>query len=112
MLDRLDLFLYSRHDGRYPGAEVLAEMEVFPNPTAGILNIGIPGDMNKNVNVTIYNVLGEIVYTAQQSELKTLKATNGRLQYSVDLGHLSDGSYLLKVQSGDKLFMEQVILSR
>jgi len=93
-------------------ANMSAIMEVYPNPTNGKVNITLPVNTQEDKTITIYNILGEIVFEAQQSKLHAVQSSSIQSQYIIDLGYLSDGSYLLKVQSGDKLFMEQIILSK
>jgi hypothetical protein len=61
---------------------------------------------------TVYNILGEVVFETSASKLESETLNGGQKRYSIDLGYLANGSYLLKAQSGDKLFTEQVVLSK
>ena len=88
------------------------KMQVYPNPTDGILNVNVPANENQDLTFTIYNILGEIVFMEQQSNMNAVSTGSGQDKYSMDLRHLANGSYLLKVQSGDKLFMEQIVFSK
>ncbi|MBL4658037.1 MAG: PKD domain-containing protein, partial [Flavobacteriales bacterium] len=87
-------------------------MEVYPNPTDGILNVSIPLNVDKDVTFTIHNILGEIVFQAAQSELNLTQTTTGQTLYTLDLGSLSNGTYMLQVQSQDNLFTEQVVFTK
>jgi PKD repeat protein len=88
---------------------VLAKMQVYPNPTDGMLNISIPASLEKDMTFTIYNILGEVVFETVASNLK-YKTSNGvQKDYSIDLRYLANGSYLLRATSGDKLFTERVV---
>lgn len=65
-----------------------AEVEVYPNPANSVLNI----DNAAHAMVSIYNVLGQQVYTQANS-------TNHAV---IDLSGFADGNYVVKVQS-DKM---------
>jgi hypothetical protein len=69
----------------------LSELLIYPNPTIGELNIELPSNLT-NVQVAIYNTMGQIVYQENQLNIgsKTLKT---------DLTALTEGVYILKVQS-------------
>ena len=87
-------------------------MEVYPNPTDGMLHINIPAEVTGQLTVSIYNLIGELVYFASSSDLVTTSTSKTKTTYTLDLYHLSNGSYLLRVQTEDRFFMEQVIFSR
>ena len=87
-------------------------MEVYPNPTDGILNLSVPKEVTNGMSVTIYNLLGEVVYFVNGSELHGSGTNANQTIYTLNINHLVNGSYLLKVQTADKMFMEQVIFSK
>jgi len=60
---------------------------VFPNPsTSGLINIKLSNNVSGSSNVTIYNVLGSLVYTNTFSQNEFAIATN-----------LSSGSYIISI---------------
>lgn len=62
------------------------QLNVFPNPTRGILNIELSTQPADNAVITIVNLKGEIVYSTQvQSDIVT-----------VDAGSFASGIYILK----------------
>ncbi len=68
----------------------------YPNPVKNNLNIRY----NENIsNVTVFNLLGQQVIT------KNINATEGQ----VDMSTLASGTYLVKVNSGDKVETIKVI---
>jgi thiol-disulfide isomerase/thioredoxin len=74
----------------------LSEVQVYPNPTRGIIHI----DKLENAKITICNLLGETI--------KKLDGVNGTT--IIDLQNQLSGTYLLKIQQKDKLFTHKVIL--
>lgn len=73
-----------------------ASFHTYPNPVKDILNISY----DKNIyNVAVFNVLGQEVMT------KSVKQN----QSQVDMSHLSNGTYMVKVTSDSQLKMIKVI---
>lgn len=73
------------------------ELSVYPNPSAGIFNLKIRDDRIKaeEVLVTLFNVLGEIVY-------QNKKMMNNTFSDSIDISSQARGLFYLKV-SGSKM---------
>jgi hypothetical protein len=70
------------------GNENLA-ITVFPNPSTGAFTIDVPASNSLITNITIMDVVGKIVYSQQVKESK----------YLLNLNHLANGLYTLKVES-------------
>ncbi len=62
-------------------------LEVYPNPTNGILNI----NNAKETTVYIYNIIGELVHTSYVSTDV----------YQINMEKLSNGTYILKTIKGN-----------
>lgn len=75
---------------------VQSEISIFPNPTNGRLNIANVA----NAEVTIYNVLGEMVISASN------------IDNYVDLSDLSAGSYIVKVKDNDRVVSKHITLTK
>lgn len=69
---------------------------LFPNPTNEALHI----HANEEITANCYDLLGRVVFN------KNLKFTTE----SIDVSHLPSGTYWLKIQQKDKLFLEKVIV--
>jgi PKD repeat protein len=80
-------------------------VEVYPNPTTGILNISLAGVKGNNIVIRCYNATGSMV-----KEVKT-KAENGALQYQADLSALPRGVYELRftTDKGEQLVRSIVL---
>jgi Secretion system C-terminal sorting domain/Lamin Tail Domain len=79
-------------------------IEVYPNPSRGIVSINYKASNGKAVNVRVSDILG--------NELKhvTLKANASVGQ--IDLSEFHNGIYLIKVQSGSSQTVKRIILNR
>jgi hypothetical protein len=62
------------------------DLSIYPNPTKGKLNI----ETNKAISYSIYNILGQSVKLKGELENSSKK--------SINLSHLPDGIYILKVK--------------
>ena len=78
----------------------LSQINVFPNPTSGIINIDF-GDLNKeNIEIRVYNSLGEVVYSMDNVSDSNLE---------VDLNTHENGVYLIKIHKEEDLLVKQII---
>jgi hypothetical protein len=73
-----------------------AKMTVFPNPSNGIFTIEY-SDLNKNVNVEVYNILG--------TKLLEQKGTS-----TIDLSSYPKGVYFVKLTDSEKEITQRIIL--
>jgi len=74
-------------------AEPITEFAIYPNPTRAILKVAHNGNSNQSfvANLTIYNLLGESVWTKENAVLSNT--------YEIDLSKLSNGTFLLEIKS-------------
>ena len=68
-----------------------AGLSVFPNPTAGILNINLELPGAASVEYTVHDILGKVVLQ------RTASGNQGSQQVSLDMSGLANGSYVLNV---------------
>ncbi|MES2412006.1 MAG: phospholipase D-like domain-containing protein [Bacteroidota bacterium] len=74
---------------------------VYPNPCNGILNLDVAGNTAlTNVEISVYNVLGNKIYSNNYSNL---------LHETIDLSSQASGVYLINVQSDAKVSHFKVI---
>jgi hypothetical protein len=81
-------------------------LSVYPNPTTGKLNITLTLSGTKMVNLSVYNVLGNIVY-----QEKDVTAYN-KMTRVIDLSGLPKGIYHLKVEGDGKSVVRKVVVDR
>ncbi|PSR05538.1 MAG: hypothetical protein BRD50_00650 [Bacteroidetes bacterium SW_11_45_7] len=82
------------------------DLTVFPNPTTGGLTVDIQNAEYNNLDIAVYNLQGEAVYSEQVNK------TDGQVQLQLDLSDLSNGMYLLKLQSSDKIATQKITLNK
>jgi hypothetical protein len=73
------------------------EINIYPNPTTGIVNIGTMG-ISENVSIAIYNSSGKNVYINP--------AFTGN---PINLSGLNNGLYLIKVSTASKVVNVKLI---
>jgi hypothetical protein len=73
--------------------------EVYPNPNNGIFFIQ-PFDNSVQYNIVMFDLQGKIV----------LSTNNLMGEQNIDVLNLAKGYYMLKVISGNKVFVEKLIL--
>jgi len=76
------------------------EIQVYPNPTTGIINIILP-DEPRNFSVAIYNNQGK--------ELKRFSEENGNI-ISADLSQYGSGIYFIRVMDNGRSSVKKVVL--
>ena len=62
--------------------------KLFPNPTSGSLNIQFSQIINKDFQIELIDLLGRVIHTELPLDDQTI---------SLDISHLSSGSYLIRV---------------
>ena len=78
-----------------------AMLNIHPNPTNDVINIEI-GNISTDVQVTIYNNIGQKVYTLNG------KADNG-FSATLNLNDLASGSYILQIRSEESVWTKKII---
>jgi outer membrane protein assembly factor BamB/tetratricopeptide (TPR) repeat protein len=79
-------------------------IRVYPNPSAGEIFISA-GSLNGNCSISIFNIAGGKVHTAQFS-------TSGLSPLKLDISFLVDGLYYIQVISRDLVFVEKIVLKK
>ncbi len=80
-------------------------INLFPNPSNGNFNIVTTFANSQNIDVTVYNMLGQAVYSNKISN-----ATQN--VYQVDLGNQASGVYLVEIKSGTEKVVKRMMLSK
>ncbi len=80
------------------------EVNTYPNPTSGILNIAFSLSENDEINLSLYNVNGQLVQFIDQG-----KKTTGSYSYQVDLTNQNNGVYFLTLKINEKKYSQKII---
>lgn len=82
---------------------VLNEMSVFPNPVSDILTVSFNLTKTSDVNIMVYNLLGKVVFEANEGLNQT-----GNKEFNISLEDLDSGFYLLKLNVGNESFVKKI----
>ena len=81
----------------------LIELHLYPNPISDVLNLEIINAKEKEIDIQIYNYLGELIL---QQNLVINTESNIR---SIQTNELISGSYFIKISTNDVLIIQKFI---
>ncbi|WP_317897302.1 T9SS type A sorting domain-containing protein [Aurantibacillus circumpalustris] len=81
------------------------KINLSPNPSTGIFNLNIDFTVSKEVSVTVFNSLGQLVFAKDY----TVAGSN---TITLDLNNYSDGIYTLSITGGEERILKKLILSK
>lgn len=81
-------------------------MTIFPNPNNGLFTLQADFVREEDATVSIYNLEGQLVYSISINNFV------GRLNQNIDLGDISTGIYLVRLQSESSTFVKKLVLNR
>lgn len=80
------------------------QFSISPNPTNGKTNLDLELVGTHDLQLTIYNLQGQLIYS------KTTFNVSGELRYPFDLSDLPDGMYILKIKVDDQITSSKINL--
>jgi len=80
----------------------LLNVAVFPNPTKGILNIRLPENKSEKTVLNLYDIQGRNILSKESSNTDE----------TLNIENLSDGIYMLSIQSGNLKTTKKIVLDR
>ena len=83
---------------------LLAEINVFPNPTTGLVTLNIQNSQAKEYVVNIYNVLGAMVKTIH------FPSDGEELNAQLDFSDYTKGMYIMKVKGNEDTITRKIIV--
>ncbi|HXU25944.1 MAG TPA: T9SS type A sorting domain-containing protein, partial [Bacteroidia bacterium] len=81
-------------------------LNIYPNPTSGVFTIALSNTNAEKVNISITNILGELVYTAQEEN------TGTEFIKQLNLQNLVCGTYFVQIKNSDKIYTGKLIISK
>jgi len=78
----------------------LAGVNIYPNPSVGVLNIDIAGAGKEAVQVEVFNAIGQRVHVLQSNDQKLV----------IDTRNWTSGIYTVRVQAGKQTLVEKVVV--
>ncbi len=80
------------------------KFNIFPNPTSGLFTIDLELDGTRDVQIEIFNSIGQIIYSSEEEAIDAKK-------YPIDLMDKAAGIYQVRVRIDDKYMTKKVIVS-
>jgi PKD repeat protein len=77
--------------------------DVYPNPSAGVVNLKLNRNGSDDYQLEVTNVLGEVL-------LKQAVALTNQKEHSLDLSRLAKGVYFIRIQNGKTSGIRKVVL--
>jgi hypothetical protein len=84
--------------------EAFTQLDIFPNPASGILNINFRLEDSQSVELQLVNITGESVYS------ETLTNVAGEISNSIDISKFAKGIYILNLTSARGHVNKKVII--
>ncbi|WP_394759418.1 N-acetylmuramoyl-L-alanine amidase [Flavobacterium sp.] len=79
------------------------EISVYPNPTEGEFFLNIDNVLNKALDITIFSLTGQSVYT------KNFNSSEEVINQGININHLPSGIYLIKISVDGKEYNKKII---
>ena len=79
---------------------------VYPNPAQDQVNINLNMEQSENVKVSIFNTLGQTVYSKNYGSLSGVNTLN------IHLDNVSNGVYFVKIIVGDKMYTKPLQITK
>jgi len=76
-------------------------LTVFPNPAKDNFTVQLNIETEKNIRLSLFDVIGRVVKSVDMGSLKSLN-------YSFDVSNLVEGTYFIKVEAGDSFVVKKV----
>ncbi|MCK4661549.1 MAG: T9SS type A sorting domain-containing protein [Bacteroidales bacterium] len=87
-------------DSKYKNAEI----ELYPNPSNGKLNINLDAYQNDEVIIYLFNITGEEIFK------KNIHIDHNNYKQNFDLPSLKAGAYFIKIKSGSSSITKKLII--
>lgn len=88
---------------RFANPTLNIPVEIFPNPVNDILHIKVSEIIDKQIDIAMYNPIGEKVYFEKKN------IDNERMNTYIDMSHLTQGIYTLVLSSPSVRIVEKVV---
>ena len=84
----------------------LEKVSFWPNPVSETLHLSFSSSSNQEVHVRLINTLGQTVRSADISGIP------GRNEYTLDVANLTEGSYVIELQTDKEIYSRVILLLR
>jgi len=78
---------------------------LYPNPTSGLISLSFNVKNESNVNIKIFDNLGQLMYN------KAYKNVNNRFLENIDLSEFKKGIYSISINVHNKIFTKHIVVN-
>jgi GH25 family lysozyme M1 (1,4-beta-N-acetylmuramidase) len=82
----------------------IKDFDIYPNPNSGSFTIKFETSMLQDVNFTIYNTIGQVVYHNVENEIK------GKYSKDIDLTSEAEGIYYFRIETNEGQMTRKITL--
>jgi hypothetical protein len=88
----------------------LLALELYPNPTSGLLYLSTEGDEKQNLSFSIYDLAGKVIFTSDISAAQSGENNSGNLPagrqgetLKIDVSTLPTGIYFAQIKMNSQM---------
>ena len=85
----------------------LTDLTIYPNPVSNVAYVSFDIQGTENINLNVYNSLGEVVYTISNETL-----TEGKHTLEINTSQFVNGIYYINMNYGGKNYQEKIIVTK
>jgi PKD repeat protein len=107
MSEPFTLLVHVSYDYGIVGVEEIAGLNllnVYPNPSTGLINIKVDAPANEEVKVAVFDLMG-----SQVGQLETISGMNN--SWTMNLGNYASGVYMVRAVVAGKVYDQKVVIS-
>lgn len=78
-------------------------LSIYPNPFKDYTYVNFVLNEAENVELTVYNLIGEVVYTSSQQNMRS-----GSHKLMIDTQNFTSGVYFVNLVAGDKVYTKKI----
>lgn len=79
------------------------DVNIYPNPSNGLVNFAVNGPNSENINVTLFDLMGNIILQKDMN-------VNGLANTTFDLSTYAKGVYLAQISSGSDVVTKKLVI--
>lgn len=84
----------------------LTDTQIFPNPSMGNVSVRFNNAVASDVTIEVSNLVGQIVYSSNETTV------SGSNSFNLNLDHLNDGQYIVKIGNAQAQTIAKVQISK
>jgi hypothetical protein len=81
-------------------------INLFPNPSNGMLSVELNAEKQTNIQITILDFVGKVVFDENYS------FGQGQEIRNINLYDLNNGLYFIRFRSGDTIYTEKLVIDK